>query len=122
MSAAIDHIVAQSLLDSFQPVTSLGAGSVLDDDHDQRARFDAEMKKKKEAADAARAAKRELATNKVAVYKSKMVRDVATCNISLQEVEGSSANRDTKTKRFLLSPFLCLLLKGLVSCPVFASG
>ena len=32
-----------------------------------------------------------------------MVRDAATCNISLQEVEGSSANRDTKkdySKRF----------------------
>ena len=103
MSAAIDHIVAQSLLDSFQPATSLGAGSVLDNDHDQRVRFDAEKKKKKEAADAARAAKRELATTKAAVYKGKMVCDVATCNISLQEVEGSSANRDTKkdySKRF----------------------
>jgi hypothetical protein len=96
--------VAQSLLDSFQPVTTLAPGGVLKDvDADQRSRLEAEKQKKKEAADAARLAKRELATNKAECFKSKMARDLGTCEVCLRELEAASDNKDTKkdhTKRF----------------------
>ena len=105
MTAPIDHVVAQSLLDSFQPVTTLAPGGVLKDvDADQRSRLEAEKQNKKEAADAARLAKRELATNKAAVFKPKMPRDLGTCEVCLRELEAASVNKDTKkdyTKRFL---------------------
>ena len=105
MTATINHVVAQSLLGLFQQVTMLAPGGVLKDgDADQRSHLEAEKQKKKEAADAARLAKRELATNKAEAFKSKMARDLGTCEVCLRELEAASVNKDTKkdyTKRFL---------------------
>ena len=105
LSAAIDHVVAQSLLDSFQPATSLmpAGAPVHHNDMDQARRLEAEKLKKKEAADAARKAKAELATSKCAVYRHRMMRDLGGIEVYLREVEATQVNKETKrefVKRF----------------------